>query len=158
MNSPDGLEDRLKGILEAGRQYFNMEAAIVSKVAGESYKIVIGITRLPFFKTGDVFRLSETYCREVIRTRSTIYYNQVGLIGIMRLHPAYRSLHLESYIGTPLTVDGRLWGTLNFSSIEAREIHFTDKDIDFIETLAIKTSRILKDLNQDSFTRPGTPN
>jgi hypothetical protein len=49
MNSPDGLEDRLKGILEAGRQYFNMEAAIVSKVAGESYKIVIGITRLPFF-------------------------------------------------------------------------------------------------------------
>lgn len=81
MNSPDGLEDRLKGILEAGRQYFNMEAAIVSNVAGESYKIVIGITRLPFFKTGDVFRLSETYCREVIRTRSTIYYNQVGLIG-----------------------------------------------------------------------------
>jgi GAF domain-containing protein len=135
-----------------------MEAAIVSKVAGEGYKIVIGITRLPFFKTGDVFRLSETYCREVIRTRSTVYYNQVGLIGIMRLHPAYRSLHLESYIGTPLTVDGQLWGTLNFSSIEAREIHFTDKDIDFIETLAIKTSRILKDLNQDSFTRPGTPN
>jgi hypothetical protein len=49
MNSPDGLEDRLKGILEVGPQYFNMEAAIVSKVAGESYKIVIGITRLPFF-------------------------------------------------------------------------------------------------------------
>lgn len=146
MNSPDRLKDKLKGILEAGRQYFNMEAAIVSRVTDKSYTIVMGITRLPFFKDGDVFKLSDTYCSEVIRTQDTIYYNQVGLIGTMRHHPAYNSLHLESYIGTPVMVGGSLWGTLNFSSIEAREISFTDKEVAFIENLATETASIVQEL------------
>lgn len=148
MNSPDSLKERLKGILETGRQYFNMEAAIVSKVTDENYEIVKGITRLPFFKDGDVFKLSETYCSEVIRTQSTIYYNQVGLIGTMRMHPAYHSLHLESYIGTPVVIDGTLWGTLNYSSIEARELNFSVTEVAFIKNLAIETATIIQKFGQ----------
>ncbi len=146
MNPPDRVKDGLKDILETGRQYFNMEAAIVSKVTDENYKIVIGITRLPFFKDGDVFKLSDTYCSEVIRTQSTICYNQVGLIGTMKLHPAYHSLHLESYIGTPIIIREKLWGTLNYSSIEARELNFTVKEHAFIENLAAKTATIIQEL------------
>jgi GAF domain-containing protein len=137
------LRDQLKLELEKGRQFFDLEVGIISKICNERYEVFAGLTQLPFFKEGDVFKLAETYCSEVVRTQRTIYYNQVGLIGEMRFHPVYRSLHLESYIGTPIKVDGQLWGTLNFSSIQAKEIKFSDKEIAYIENAAIQLASTL---------------
>ena len=124
--------------LEKGRQFFDLEVGIVSKICDERYEVFAGLTQLPFFQEGDVFKLAETYCSKVVRNRQTIYYNQVGLIGEMRFHPVYRSLQLESYIGTPIMIGEELWGTLNFSSIQAKEIHFSELEVAYIENAAIR--------------------
>ena len=118
------LKEQLRSKIDKGCRFFDMEAGIVSRVDGEQYHIVVGITKLPFFKDGDVFDLNDTYCREVVESRETVCFNQVSLVGRMRNHPAYRSVKLESYIGTPILVDRSLWGTVNFSSLRARAFEF----------------------------------
>ena len=130
------LREQFRQELEKGRQFFDLEVGIISRICDEEYEVFTGLTQLPFFKEGDVFKLAETYCSEVARTRQTIYYNQVGLMGEMRFHPVYRSLQLESYIGTPIMTGEKLWGTLNFSSIQAKEIRFAEQEIAYIENAA----------------------
>jgi GAF domain-containing protein len=138
------LRGQFRQELEKGRQYLGLEVGIVSKTCNERYEVFAGLTQLPFFKEGDVFNLAETYCSEVVRTHQTIFYNQVGLIGEMRFHPIYRSLQLESYIGTPIMIEGKLWGTLNFSSIQAKEIHFSEQEVAYIENASIQLATKLE--------------
>lgn len=137
------LKTQFRQELVKGCQFFDLEVGIVSKICGEDYEVFAGITHLPFFKEGDHFKLAETYCSEVVRTNKTIYYNQVSSIGEMRYHPVYRTLHLESYIGTPIHVEGRLWGTLNYSSIQAKEVQFKKEEVAYVENTAIKIAAYL---------------
>jgi GAF domain-containing protein len=45
-------------------------------------------------------------------------------------HAAYAALGLEAYRGTPLHIDGELFGTLSFARALPREHAFTDIDVD----------------------------
>ena len=51
-------------------------------------------------------------------------------------HPAYSELQLEAYIGAPVYLDNRPYGTLNFSSIEPRADEFTDSEIQYVQMMA----------------------
>lgn len=138
------LKEQLRQELEKGCQFFGLEVGIVSKISDQHYEVFAGLTQYPFFKEGDIFDLAETYCREVVRTGQTVYYNQVSLVGEMRYHPVYRSLHLESYIGSPIVVSGKLWGTLNFSSIQAKEIKFSNLDVVYIENASEQVADLIE--------------
>jgi signal transduction histidine kinase len=45
-------------------------------------------------------------------------------------------MKLESYISTPIWFEGKIFGTLNFSSTKIREKGFSDEEVSFIEILA----------------------
>ena len=47
-------------------------------------------------------------------------------------HPCYEALSLESYIGAPLIVEGERYGTINFSSPDARDKDFSAYELELI--------------------------
>jgi PAS domain S-box-containing protein len=51
-------------------------------------------------------------------------------------HPCYNLFKLETYIGTPILVDGQVFGTVNFSSPKPYHREFDDTDTEFIALLA----------------------
>ena len=53
----------------------------------------------------------------------------------MQLHPAYIKFKLETYIGTRIMINGKLFGTLNFSSPGVRKTDFTQADLDFLQIM-----------------------
>jgi diguanylate cyclase (GGDEF)-like protein len=53
----------------------------------------------------------------------------------IRTHPCYRDFGLEAYIGSPIQVNGKLYGTVNFSSVRACE-PFSRDDLVFMQLLA----------------------
>jgi len=92
----------LKG-LNIGMEVLNIETGIISKIDGAKYIIrQVDSTMGDIFSPGDSFELCDTYCAAVAKHDKTVTYIQVGSIPEMLLHPVYRAVQLESYIGSPI--------------------------------------------------------
>ena len=61
----------------------------------------------------------------------------------MREHPAYQICKSESYIGTPIFINNRTYGTLSFSSPEIKKKDFEYQEIEIIELMAQSIGKIL---------------
>ncbi len=122
--------------LATGCEMFDMSTGIISQIEGESYKIQAVQSSLEFLEVGLEFSVKDTYCAAVIQEKSTITYTRVSDIESMQTHPVYQNLQLESYIGTPIFVNGAVYGTLNFSSIQPRANNFQIQELEAIELMA----------------------
>lgn len=136
MPTPEDENIALQSFVEKGCDFFGFEFGIISRINLQEYHILGAIAKIPFYKVGDCFELKNTLCSDVIRTGSTVCYNQVADIEHVKRHPAYRDLNLESYIGAPIRIDGHIVGTVNFASIVARELKFPHSEIDYLEAMA----------------------
>ena len=144
MNSNEKFGD----ILIQGIKKLGLDIGIISNVNGQVYRVVTSAINDYVTKPGDnysivvgaEFKLSETYCSDVLRENKTMYYENVENITSMLKHPCFLSHHLRSYIGTPLILKGELFGTLNYSSLVPRKSIFSKSEIDYIELLAKSVS------------------
>ena len=105
------IEDLLADYLQAGCQMFNLATGIVSKIDGSHYRIMAVASPLNL-EVGHEFACEDTYCSEVINKMATVTFNHVGSMDSMKDHPVYLNLQLESFMGTPILVNGTLYGTL----------------------------------------------
>ena len=55
--------------------------------------------------------------------------------------------NIDCYIGTPLVIDNRIWGTISFSSSQAKDLSFTESEIEFVELMAENISRAIAQTN-----------
>lgn len=131
------MDEMLIAYLETGCQILNLELGIVSRVdvGLDGYVVEAVFPSRADIPPGTSFKLSDTYCAEVVRNRTTVIYDEVGAIETLRQHPVYQTMGLEGYIGTPIWVDDTLYGTLNFSSVHPRKA-FHGQDLAFIEMMA----------------------
>ncbi len=144
-HTPEDIDAWLLQGLQTGCKLLNLETGIVSRIEGDEYIIRQTWSSLgDIFSPGDAFELNNTYCEAVARRNKTVTYIQVGAIPEMRLHPVYVAVQLESYIGCPLLdPQGKVMGTLNFSSHATRSAHFSDIEIETIESMARHISEVL---------------
>ncbi|MWV65714.1 GAF domain-containing protein [Halorubrum sp. JWXQ-INN 858] len=87
------------------------------------------------FPNGSVFPLSRTYCRRAIDGHGSLVVNHATDEGWTD-DPAYVEHGIECYHGTPLRVDGDLYGTLCFVSVEPRSEPFSPAETTFAELVA----------------------
>ncbi len=112
--------------LKIGLDILKLETGIISEVNGSDYTIRQVTSKMgDIFSVGDNFDLCETYCAAVVKEGKTITYIQVGIILKMIIHPVYKAVQLESYIGAPIhDHNARVTGTVNFSSHAVRSDNF----------------------------------
>lgn len=143
--SPPEVSQWMETVLHMGIKHFNLEAGIISQINNRDYIVLQAVSILgEIASSGKRFELSNTYCEAVARQHKTITYIQVGNIPEMRLHPIYKTMQLETYIGTPIeSNDGGVIGTISFTSHNARAMTFSKDEIEFIEIIAKKLAEIL---------------
>ncbi|EKV00224.1 PAS domain S-box [Leptolyngbya sp. PCC 7375] len=129
--------------LETGRQILGLETGIISQVTGQTYTIRSVQSDLDALVANQSFTLSNTYCAAVVKGHQTVTYKHVGGHAVMKGHPVYQNLHLESYLGTPIWVNGEIYGTLNFSSTQIHEHEFSRHEQEIIELMAQSIGRFL---------------
>ena len=133
------FDDLFADYLETGCVILGLSTGIISHIAGQSY--IIRAVRSNFdFSPGLEFPLQDTYCAQVVEDQKTVTYVHVGKIAQMQDHPVYQNLKLESYIGVPIWVNGKIYGTLNFSSTQVRT-NFTLQEREFVELMAQSLGR-----------------
>ncbi|HEX7183111.1 MAG TPA: diguanylate cyclase [Thermoanaerobaculia bacterium] len=128
--------DKAQALLDLGCQRFGMEIGILAKVQGESYEVVAVRSPDNSIVRGVVLELSDTYCRETLEARATVSFEHAGS-SPRRAHPAYSSWGMESYLGAPVRVAGRVFGTLNFASPDPRSTPFKPADLEFLKLMTL---------------------
>ncbi|MBF1803517.1 diguanylate cyclase [Alloalcanivorax profundimaris] len=125
---------RIHAILELGARHFGLPVAIQSRIDGEAYLVEQCVSPDNSLSPGTRFELPGTYCVHTLRANRPIGFHHTAQSEIHD-HPCYRDFGLEAYLGSPIQVDNRAYGTLNFSSPEPCG-PFSQDDLIFMQLLA----------------------
>jgi len=142
-NSYNNFEELFADYLQTGCNILNFSTGMISRIANQTYTISAVQSDLEVLKPNLECNLEDTYCAAVVSTKQTIAYAQVGEIPELQNHPAYQNLKLKSYIGTPIFVNGEIYGTLCFSSSQIKHQSFTVREQEFIELMAQSLGRVI---------------
>ena len=132
-------------ILTEGNTIFSTTMGIVSRIEHNEYEIIAVQSNTNVFVPGESFPLNQTYCRDVFSTGKTIALTELDGKPGLQCHPLYKNLPLEAYISTPVLKHGKIWGTLNFSSMVQRSQPFSASDIEQIRSYAERISSALSE-------------
>ncbi|ASM52058.1 hypothetical protein PESP_b0510 [Pseudoalteromonas espejiana DSM 9414] len=128
------FDNKIKSLLNFGLEVFNLDIAIISKVETDCYTVLYAITPDNSLTPGTQFDLDGTYCVHTLGAGSALAFHKASQSSIAN-HPCYLNFQLESYIGAPIKVGGKIFGTVNFSSPNDSSA-FSDEAYDYIELFA----------------------
>ncbi len=131
------LHNQIQCLLVSGCQHLGLKCGILSYIEGDRYTVMQVHTTSPSYKiqSGDKFELGLTYCQKTIESRSALGFAYAKKSEIFN-HPAYAALQLEAYLGVTVYLDGKPYGTLNFTSMEPRVKEFSDGEKQFVQMMA----------------------
>ncbi|HLO48527.1 MAG TPA: PAS domain S-box protein [Kamptonema sp.] len=137
------FEELFTDYLLAGCEIFGLSTGVINQVQGE-YCIIRSVkSDMESIVPGLQSKLKDTYCATVINVKKTVAWAHVGQIEEMQSHPAYQKFKVESYIGTPIFVSGKVYGILSFSSTQIRSKKFEARETEIIELMAQSIGRFL---------------
>ncbi|MEO0617285.1 MAG: PAS domain-containing protein [Pseudomonadota bacterium] len=128
-------EDHFAQLLSIGLRYLELDTGIISRVTEDTYLVEHVVDRDERLERGTTFVLGDTYCANVVGRGDVVAVDHAAESEIAA-HPCYEAFGLESYIGVAITVGGKAYGTLNFSSSTPRERPFGDRERSFLAMLA----------------------
>ncbi|MEL0640696.1 ATP-binding protein [Pseudoalteromonas aliena] len=128
------FESKINKLLIFGLEVFSLDLGIVSKVDKDCYTVLHAITPDKSLQPGTTFDLQDTYCVHTLRAGSALAFHKVSQSSIAN-HPCYTNFQLESYIGAPIKIADKIFGTVNFSSPNMSTA-FSDDAYDYIELFA----------------------
>ena len=133
--SNDNPLETLRHSLVVGMEYFDLEFAIVSHIVGQDYTVQVQSSPPDTLNDGQLFALGHTYCKTTLEIDDVLAITDVTTSKYAG-HPCHREFNLVSYIGAPVRVDSKVYGTINFSSTSARHIEYDETDREFVKLLA----------------------
>jgi len=130
------LHDQIQSLLSSGCKHLGMQCAIFSYIEGDRYTVMqVHTESSAAIQAGDKFELGLTYCQKTIESRETLGFSHAKKDDIAN-HPAYAALMLEAYIGAAVYLDGKPYGTLNFTSAEPRDENFNITEKKYVQMMA----------------------
>ena len=128
------VEERLVRLLELGCERLGVEFGFLTRISGDTQRVVESVGTHPSLQPGDECPLSEAYCRKTIRGEGLLGVHNAVAAG-WESDPAYEAFGLGCYLGGKVLVDGNLYGTLCFADDDPKPAAFTDAERTFVELL-----------------------
>lgn len=130
------LDGKLQELLALGLEVFELDLGIVARVEGNDYTIRASRGSGEYVpEPGTVMELGDTYCVHALASDEPVSFHEAGKSEI-RTHPCYSKFGLESYIGSPMMVDGVRFGTVAFSAAKPRKAPFSEADHTLMQVFA----------------------
>ena len=138
--APDrSVSDRIDDLLAVVRRAIGTDYAALSCVHEDANEYLFEVVDAPTdadLEAGDSAPLDATNCERVVRTERTLVLADVDEDAPELADRAGNAeWGISCYLGTPVTVDGEVYGTFCFYDLEARTEEFTDWQVTFVELL-----------------------
>lgn len=144
--------EQFQSLLQAGSELLGMELGFISHIQGQAYTVLYAVSPTNIVRPGQQFELGQTLCDATLRQGDLLHYADIRPEDYLRL-PAARELKLRAYMGVPIMVDGKSFGTLNFSSTQPHLTPFDEADQDFFRLIASWVSATLERQIKDEALR-----
>ncbi len=143
------FDELFAAYLQAGCTLFGLTTGFIARLEQPHIFLEFVETNLPQLKPGLCYNLAETYCSEVVYHQQTVGCRCIADHPRLRECPPYQNLNLESYLGTPILVEHKIYGVLSFLSQEIKNNPFTEADYEMIELMAKDISRFITAHHQE---------
>ena len=130
------INNRLKYGLKLCCEFLGLEVGIVSKTWMDEYNVAVFWPEDCGLEENQKFVLGHTYCDITLRQKGKVLGIDDMASSEYKEHPCFKSFQLASYIGAAYRVNGKVAGTVNFTSKKARSEPFSAYEIDFITLVA----------------------
>ena len=137
----DTLDDLFADFLKTGCKILNLPTGIISQVQQQTYTIQAVESDLDFLAPNLTFNLADTYCATVIQSQKTVAETYAGQPLPFFSQSGQPNLKMEAYLGTPIRVDGNIYGVLSFFSTQVSSQSFGTQEEDIIELMAQSLGR-----------------
>lgn len=117
------VEERIERVLSVGCEHLGYPTGLVSRVNDGRYEVLVATTRNGEDVTGETAPLGETYCRHTIEEGGLCVIADASRSLVD--DPADARWGLESYVGTPVLIEGETYGTICFVDGEASRSEFS---------------------------------
>ena len=129
------FEEKTHELLTLGADQFGLDIGALARVNETHYEVIQGIAPGGVVCSGRILPLGDTYCTEVLKLADAVSFEEAGATE-RRESPAYRSTGLEAYLGTPVRVNGEVWGMLCFTGHQPHPRLFTSGDRELVRLMA----------------------
>jgi len=129
------FEQKIQALLTLGCTVFNLTLGVISCIKKDCYIIEYSTGSDLSGAPGTVYSLAETYCQHTLIAGKPTGICGAGKSDISQQF-CYKKFGFENYLGTPLMVSGRLYGTLYFAGTGIREMAFSVSDFSLIRLFA----------------------
>ncbi len=141
----DSMAAQYQTYLNAGCQMLGGEFGFISKVQEASkHKIIAVGGASDLFYVNQELDLAAGLCDDISQLQNTFYAPKVGSDRVQPPFVSYNGPGVTSYIGTPVNVDGQVFGVLCFISTTPRQGEFSSNDIETIELMAEGVARMIE--------------
>lgn len=139
------LKQQIEDVLRAVLGTIGADIGIVSRIEPEEdrYTVMYHVSPEGALEDGQEFLFKRTFCETTLTANDVVAIEHTAK-SALSTHPCYADTSLESYIGVPITVDGKRYGTLNFSSPNPHDVLFTEGDKDFVRVMGDWVSRAIE--------------
>ena len=128
------LPEKADALLRMGCRIFGVDIGVVARVQEGAYRVTHAVSP-GIVCSGYTCSADNTYCAEVLRTEQVHVIAHVGCSS-WREMPAYAMFGLETYLGAPLWVGEKLYGTLCFSAATPHAEEFMASDREILRLMA----------------------
>jgi signal transduction histidine kinase len=129
------LDDQIVAALRLGCGWFGTEIGIVSRVEADVTIVEHVHTPADVLAPGQRFALADTYTELTLAAGGPVSFEDVASSPYQD-HPARWVMRMAAFIGVPLVVHGRVFGTLGFAAAAPAPKPFDVYDHDVLQLLA----------------------
>ncbi len=140
--------EQLRLALSLGARYLGLAGGLISEINGEDYRVHVQFSANGNKDAAISNHLGKNYCSLTVALRDVFAEDDIPASEHKR-HAAYLLTQVESYIGVPLWINDRLYGTLCFFSRKTRHHQFDSLDKDFVRLLARWISSVVERWQQE---------
>lgn len=129
------IGSKLTRLFQAETEEFDLDYAFFSRIDEAEGREHFEVVHAPDgqMESGDTEQLSRTYCRKTIAEPDGTMVVSDAFAEGWEDDPAYDRWGFDTYVGTTVTVEDELYGTLCFADTDCREDPIADTEVTLLE-------------------------
>ncbi|MGH1536857.1 MAG: ATP-binding protein [Gammaproteobacteria bacterium] len=130
------LKDKINSILKEGVNYLGLDCGVICKIENKILSIAYSQCPKKYqISTNLPYKLEETFCSYTYKYNDIVAAHNISNSDLNHF-PEHIDAGINCYLGTPLYIHGRIYGTVSFSDFKTKNEPFSEREKSFVRLIS----------------------